>query len=120
MSNLMPDYKNNFMRGPLIRMTVGNYIDGQPGILTSLSYKISNDTPWEISLNNEELNLPHIIEVSLGFTPIGSQTRDKNLISEKSSTTSHIAQNWNGGKSESEGEYIYPDINKVIKNGIQA
>jgi hypothetical protein len=125
MSNLMPDYKNNFMRGPLIRMTVGNYIDGQPGILTSLSYKISNDTPWEISvnndgLNNQELNLPHIVEVSLGFTPIGSQTRDKNLISEKASTTSHIAQNWNGGKSESEGEYIYPDINKVIKNGIQA
>jgi hypothetical protein len=31
----------------------------------------------------------------MAFTPIGSQTKGKNLISQKSTTTSHIAQNIN-------------------------
>ncbi|VDM09056.1 unnamed protein product [Wuchereria bancrofti] len=119
MSNLMPDYQNNLMRGPLMRMTIGNWIDGQLCILNSLSYSIPNDSPWEIALGEDDggkrlLILPHVVEVSLSFTPIGSQTRDNNKISEKNATTSHIAQNWNGA---TEGEYIYPDINKVLKAG---
>ena len=116
MSNLMPDYNNNLMRGPLVRMTVGNYIDGQLGVLNSLSYKITNDTPWEIAMTEPErdiktLVLPHIIEVDLGFTPIGSQTREENKISRKSDITSHIAQNWNG-KGE-ENEFINPDRSSI-------
>jgi len=112
MSNLMPDYNNELMRGPLVRMTVGNYVDSQLGILTSLNYKVSQDSPWEIALNEpltpngtREMVLPHIIEVSLGFTPIGSQTTDENRLQEKLKpndtvfTTTHIAQNFNG-KSE--------------------
>jgi len=119
MSNLMPDYSSNgLMRGPLVRMTVGNYIDGQLGILTSLNYKISNETPWEIALNEpttpgglREMVLPHIIDVSLGFTPIGSQTTDENRLQEKlkpnntAFTTTHIAQNYNG-KIEKTTNYI--------------
>jgi len=35
------------------------------------------------------------VEVSLGFTPIGSQTKGKNLISSKSQVISNIAQNAN-------------------------
>jgi len=116
MSNLMPDYKDNLlMRGPLMRMTVGNYIDGQLGILNSLNYKVSNDTPWEIALNEplpgtsiEKMVLPHIIEVSLGFTPIGSQTGKDNLLSQKDATASHIAQNWN------EPGYISGSIGRMI------
>ena len=101
MGNLMPDYKEGLiMRGPLLRMTVGNWIDGQAGILNSLSYTISQDSPWEIALNElitgeKLLILPHIVEVSMTFTPIGSQTKKQNLISGKSNTTSHIAQNIN-------------------------
>jgi hypothetical protein len=103
MGNLMPDYKDNLiMRGPLVRMTIGNWIDGQVGILNSLSYTIPQDSPWEIAVNenipgsNEKLLiLPHIIEVSMTFTPIGSQTKGQNLITGKSETTSHIAQNIN-------------------------
>jgi hypothetical protein len=101
MSNLMPDYnENNLMRGPLMRMTIGNYIDGQLCKLDSLSYKIPQDSPWEIALNEpingiKELILPHIIEVTLGFTPIGSQTKSENLTPQKSEKISNIAQNWN-------------------------
>jgi hypothetical protein len=83
-------------------MTIGNWIDGQVGILNSLSYTIPQDSPWEIAVNenipgsNEKLLiLPHIIEVSMTFTPIGSQTKGQNLITGKSETTSHIAQNIN-------------------------
>ena len=104
MSNLMPDYNNKLMRGPLMRMTIGNYIDGQLCKLDSLSYKVPQDSPWEISID-ENLSgpnntvkpqiLPHIIEVTLGFTPIGSQTGEVNALPEKSTLTSHIAQNWN-------------------------
>jgi hypothetical protein len=102
MGNVMPDYKDGLlMRGPLVKMTVGNWIDGQDGILNSVSYTIPQDSPWEIALNeplpggSKELILPHIVEVSMTFTPIGSQTKGKNLISQKSKTTSHIAQNIN-------------------------
>ena len=105
MSNLMPDYSGVLMRGPLMRMTIGNWIDGQLCKLDSLSYKPSTDSPWEIGLNDEELILPHVIEVSLGFTPIGSQTRDKNELPRKEECVSNIAQNWNG---ISEREYITP------------
>jgi hypothetical protein len=100
MGNLMPDYNSQgLMRGPMVKMTVGNWIDGQDGILNSLSYTVPQDSPWEIGLkvNNgiEPLILPHVLEVSMTFTPIGSQTKDTNKISGKSTNTSHIAQNYN-------------------------
>jgi hypothetical protein len=96
MGNLMPDYtKSGLMRGPIIRMTVGNWIDGQAGILNSLSYNVPQDSPWEIALTGENLILPHVVEVNMTFTPIGSQTKSENKISAKSNTTSHIAQNIN-------------------------
>jgi len=101
MSNAMPDYSDNLMRGPLVRMTVGNWIDCQLGILNSVNFKIPQDSPWEIALDEPEggkkqLILPHVVEVTLGFTPIGSETRGTNLISEKSEFKSHIAQNNTG------------------------
>jgi hypothetical protein len=100
MGNLMPDYNGILMRGPLVKMTVGNWIDGQDGILNSLSYTIPQDSPWEIGLGDQQLILPHIVEVSMTFTPIGSQTKGINKIASKSTTTSHIAQNYNGGTTD--------------------
>ena len=116
MSNLMPDYNGIIMRGPFVKMTVGNWLDGQDGILNSINYNIPNDSPWEIGLpatnNNfaigifdgeEPLQLPHIVEVSLEFTPIGSQTgidgKNSNKPSQKSNTISNIAQSWFGNQN---------------------
>jgi hypothetical protein len=112
MGNLMPDYSGIIMRGPLMRMTIGNYIDGQLCKLDSLSYSIPQDSPWEIAINEPTsgekiLILPHIIEVTLSFTPIGSQTASTNKIPSKSFNTSHIAQNYN---EESTNQYITGNI----------
>ena len=107
MGNLMPDYNNNLMRGPLVKMTVGNWIDGQPGILNNISYTIPQDSPWEIGLGDKYLILPHVLEVSMTFTPIGSQTQKINKVPSKSQNTSHIAQNYNGADN-GEPNYIKP------------
>jgi len=101
MGNLMPDYNGVLMRGPLVKMTIGNWLDGQPGVLNSLSYTVPQDSPWEISLGEDvasgvdTLILPHIVEVNMTFTPIGSQTKGANKISKKDEETSHLAQNIN-------------------------
>jgi hypothetical protein len=77
-SNLMPDYNNDgYMRGSLVRLTVGGYLYSQPGFITSLTYDIPQESPWEIGINdrggsdNSVKELPHIIKVSgFTFTPI--------------------------------------------------
>ena len=101
MGNLMPDYSGVLMRGPLVRMTIGNYLDAQFGKLDSLTYNITQDTPWEIAIDEPEggvkqLILPHVIEVSMTFTPIGAETQQNNLIEDKNRNTSFIAQNNTG------------------------
>jgi hypothetical protein len=75
-SNLTPEYVGNKMRGPLMRLTLGDYLLYTPGFLTSLSYTIDDQSPWEIAIKDPEGNengvyeLPHVINVDCGFTPI--------------------------------------------------
>lgn len=114
MSNLMPDYTQDgdggLMRGPLVKLTLGNWFDGQDGLLNSLTYNVPNESPWEIAINTvdgyEPLILPHVVEVNMTFTPIGSQTGQTNIISAKGADSSNIAQNWNGTIGGKETQYI--------------
>ena len=77
-STLAPDYNEaGFMRGNMVRLTIGGYLYEQPGFITSLTYTVPQESPWEIALNEEGgsdssvKELPHIIEVSgFSFTPI--------------------------------------------------
>ena len=76
-SSLAPDYGlNGFMKGNMVRMTVGGYLYEVPGVISSLTYTIPDDTTWEIAIDNEGntdpsvKELPHRIEVSLAFTPV--------------------------------------------------
>jgi hypothetical protein len=77
-STLAPDYTEaGFMRGTLYKMTMGAYLFETPGIITSLNYTIPEQSPWEINIGNSNTTsdnsvkeLPHIINVDLGFTPI--------------------------------------------------
>ena len=86
-STLAPDYGNNgFMKGNIVRVTMGGYLYEVPGIINNLSYDIPPDATWEIAIGdgeavgeNEEVKpdydttvkeLPHRIEVTMGFTPI--------------------------------------------------
>jgi hypothetical protein len=77
-SNLMPDYNNQgYMRGALVRLTVGGYLYSQPGFITSLTYDIPQEATYEIGINDvgesdpSVKELPHMIKVStFTFTPI--------------------------------------------------
>ena len=79
-SSLAPDYSpKGYMRGNLAQLTIGGYVYELPGIITSLTYDIGEDTPWEIGITSEAgggedgtvKELPHIIRVTgFNFIPI--------------------------------------------------
>jgi hypothetical protein len=77
-STLTPDYTDaGFMRGNLVRLTFGGYLYEQPGFITSLTYSIPEESPWEIGIDENGQydrsvkELPHMIKVTgLTFTPI--------------------------------------------------
>jgi hypothetical protein len=76
-SNTMPDYSNTIMRGPYNKLTIGNYMYRQPGIIKSLTYTIGNDSPWEIAITDPErgeaekmYELPHVMTIQMTFAPI--------------------------------------------------
>jgi hypothetical protein len=76
-SNTMPDYSDNVLRAPYMKLTIGNYLYRQPGIIKSLTYTIDNNSPWEIAINDPETpggsplyELPHVLNVSMTFAPI--------------------------------------------------
>jgi hypothetical protein len=77
-STLSPDYTEaGFMRGNMVRLTVGGYLYEQPGFITSLTYDVPQESSWEIAINetggsdSSVKELPHMIKVSgFSFTPI--------------------------------------------------
>ena len=92
-SLMAPDYSSGgFMRGNLIKLTIGDYVTSVPGVLTSLTYTINNEAGWDISRTSntgdrlinptaiEDANadtagwiMPKLIEVSsFQFKPIHS------------------------------------------------
>lgn len=102
MSGMAGKYNQGLLEGTFSRITIGNYIDRQHCIIKSLTYKIPNDSPWEISMREPEgedklLILPHIIEVSLTLTPIGVNNQGNNELPQRTddNNLSWIAQNDN-------------------------
>jgi len=84
-SLLAPNYSSfnktttGFMRGNIIRLTIGDYLVEQPGIIKGLTFTIDDQYSWDIGKKNDgtkdpdSLNLPHTINVSsFSFTPIHS------------------------------------------------
>jgi hypothetical protein len=83
-SSLAPEYLDSltsgYMCGNIAYITLGDYINDQPGIITSLTFDIPEDSPWEINRDTQFVSgsvvggtvrqLPHMIKVSLNFTPI--------------------------------------------------
>lgn len=73
-SQLMPDYSNQgYMRGSLVKLTVGGYLDAQPGFITSLNYDLITDAPWEIAIDEAGNPDPTVKQLSqmvkvTGFT----------------------------------------------------
>ncbi len=76
-SNTMPDYDGINMRGPYMKLTMGNYMYRQPGIIKNLTYTIDDKSPWEIAIDDPEggagvnmYELPHVMTVQMTFTPV--------------------------------------------------
>ena len=77
-STLAPDYNDaGYMRGNIVKMTVGGYLFDQPGIIKSLNFTVPMESTWEIAIDTSGSKdpgvkqLPHMIKVTgLQFTPI--------------------------------------------------
>jgi hypothetical protein len=76
-SSLAPDYSNGYMKGNLVRLTIGDYLYIVPGIITNLTYAIPEEASWEIALSEPEnggdvglMETPKYFDVNLSFTPI--------------------------------------------------
>ena len=82
-SSLAPEYLDSetsgYMAGNIAYITLGEYIYDQPGIITSLTFDIPEESPWEIGIDDDGNRLevddvrqvPHMIKVTgFNFTPI--------------------------------------------------
>ena len=77
-SVLAPNYSDGgFMRGNIIKLTVGDYLVNQYGFLNGLNYTIPDDSTWDIgrdltgSLDPNQYQMPHRIQVgNFAFTPV--------------------------------------------------
>lgn len=81
-----PTYSNNFMRGTLVKLTVGDYVYALPGFLEQVNYSWQTDYPWEIAFQNPEgetdddmQELPHVLDCSVNFKPIHNFTPQTGL-----------------------------------------
>ena len=68
-ASLAPTYTNQgYMAGNIHKLTIGNYISNQYGIINGLTYEIMEESPWRIDPNYQ---LPMYIKVTgFQFTPI--------------------------------------------------
>ena len=79
-SNIYPDYTGNgYMKGVFTQLTLGDLFRRTPGILTDVQLNVQNNYPWEIAIDDPELDptgggtlkeIPQICDVSITFKPI--------------------------------------------------
>ena len=75
-SQVYPDYSpvSNFMRGNVVRLTIGDYLYRVPGFLNNVNVTLNTDVGWEIALNeyddSDVAQAPFVINISCGFSPI--------------------------------------------------
>jgi hypothetical protein len=67
------DYSSaGYMRGNLIKLTIGGYIYEQVGIMNGITFEMGEDTTWDIG-DESTPQLAHVIKVTgFKFTPIHS------------------------------------------------
>ena len=123
-SSLTPDYSpspNGYMRGNLVQLTVGGYVYEQPGFITSLTYDVPTESPWEIGINTDGgfdptvEELPHIIKVTgFSFTPIQRfiPKLQNNIYSFNNNTTGSTDDNFGFTKTYGPERYI------ALTNGV--
>jgi hypothetical protein len=87
-SSTAPTYADNgqFMRGTIVKMTVGDYVYELPGVMNSVNYTWNVEYPWEIAMLEPEgsgdgtmQELPMIMDCQIDFTPIHTFTPETGL-----------------------------------------
>ena len=77
-SIMAPDYsEGGFMRGNIVELTIGDYLNSVPGVITGFTFNIPQESNWDIARNNDgtidkdSAELPTLINVeSFSFKPI--------------------------------------------------
>ena len=92
-AQIAPNYSaQGRIRTPYCKMTVGDWFNKIPGLITNVGLTWQKDYPWEIALDKEidsssgaisgkdkdMLILPHVLDVSLSFQPIHKFTPNNN------------------------------------------
>lgn len=63
-----PTYTSGaFMNGTLTKITIGDYLKQTSGYISGIGLSWDPSTPWELE---GEKRLPHVLDVSVSFTPI--------------------------------------------------
>lgn len=87
-SSTAPTYAANgqFMRGTIVKMTVGDYVYELPGVMNSVNYAWNVEYPWEIAMlepegegDNTMQELPMVMDCQIDFTPIHTFTPETGL-----------------------------------------
>ena len=121
-SSLAGNYnKSGYFAGNLVTLTMGGWFYEQPGILTSMTLDVPDDSPWEIAINDQGQSdstvkeLPHIIKVSgVNFIPIHEfvPRLQQNNYSDKNSYEGMNGGNW----IETYGRERYLALNNGVNN----
>jgi hypothetical protein len=113
-SSTYGDYKQNKLRGTYHKVTIGDYLENQPCVITSLSYSIPDDSTWVIALDTQdptndngisrdEYTLPKYIDVSVtldlihNFLPKNSLSKSFFVLPNESIKNSKENLNWVNG-----------------------
>jgi hypothetical protein len=77
-SSLAPQYSfAGYMGGNIAQISLGSWLYEQPGIIESFNIKIPEESPWELAIGIDDIfknegakELPHMVKISMTFTPI--------------------------------------------------
>ena len=75
-SSLYPDYSSQgFMQGNIVKLTIGDLFNQEPGILESINITVNDEYPWEIAMMEPEgksdmKETPQILDCAVSFRPI--------------------------------------------------
>jgi len=109
-SIMAPDYsEGGFMRGNIVELTFGDYLNNVPGVITGFQYNIPLDATWDIARNDngtEDKNsaeLPTLINVeSFSFKPI------HNFVPRKANNPNNPQSKFISMGSQNKGYKPYP------------
>ena len=88
------DDLGRFMKGTLTNITLGDYLQNQSGFVNSIGFTWQTDYQWEIDLEDSGIiKVPHLLDVSVDFTPIHKFIPRSDLSVGALSNSSYFATN---------------------------